>query len=136
MGSTELEFAAPASAENMVSNAKQSQEKHMNSKFTSATIAVTLLGSAFVAQADGQSIYSEHCSSCHNGGFKGFMAGAPKVGKDSAWKEYFAVSVEESTNNVFNGSEKHKAMGEEESLTLEEVKAAVGYITSITNIGK
>ncbi len=108
----------------------------MRVRFLLPVIAIVLYSLSHTAQADGQSTYAANCGSCHGGGFKGMMARAPKTGKDKAWKKYFSVSVEESKSKVFDGTGKHKGMGTEANLTLEEVSAAVDYILSKTNIGK
>ena len=84
--------------------------------------------------ADGESIYTQHCGSCHNGGLKGLMARAPKIGKDSAWKKYFLTGVDDTKNKVFIGTDKHKAMGKEANLSADEIGAAVDHILSETNI--
>ena len=82
--------------------------------------------------ADGEEIYSDHCGSCHNGGLKGFMAGAPKIGDEEDWSEYFLNGVDMAKTKVFSGSDDHKGMGKEANLTEAQVGASVDYIVSKT----
>lgn len=97
-------------------------------------VACLLVGLSTGVRADGESIYSENCGSCHNGGFKGMMARAPKIGKDSAWKKRFANGLEQTQSGVLSGTDKHKAMGTEAGLSAEQINEAIAYILSKTNV--
>ncbi len=108
----------------------------MKKQVTPWLTAIILIGLNPTVFADGESTYKEHCGSCHGGGFKGMLARAPKTGKQSAWTDYFKVSVDQSTSDVFKGTPKHKAMGKEADLSQEEIRAAVDFILSKTNISK
>ena len=79
----------------------------------------------------GKTIYKKACGSCHNGGIKGWVSGAPKAGKDAAWAKYFQNGLAQSKKDIFNGTEKHEAMGKKEGFSQEEIDAAVDYIISL-----
>lgn len=95
-----------------------------------------LLGSAALAEEtavpDGPKIYKKDCASCHSGGVKGFLAKAPKTGKDSAWEKYFQGGTDQAVSDVFAGTKKHQAIGKESGYTKAEIAAAVQHIVSST----
>ncbi len=91
-----------------------------------------LVNTTTLAEEDGESVYKQVCKSCHGGGIKGWLSGAPKAGKDSAWKEYFSISLAEIKANIYNGTDKHEGMGEKEGLSENAVGAAVDHIIALT----
>jgi cytochrome c5 len=77
-------------------------------------------------------IYKTYCASCHNGGFKGWMTGAPKIKEIDEWKPYFEKGVDEMTHNVYTGEKKHEIKGECEDCSKTEIRAVVSHIVSAT----
>lgn len=80
----------------------------------------------------GEKVYKKACASCHGGGFKGFLSGAPKTGKNSAWEKFLQKGPEQAKADVFEGSKNHEAIGKKEGYSEEEIGAAVDYIVSVT----
>lgn len=76
--------------------------------------------------------YEEYCASCHNGGFKGWITGAPKIGKLKKWKPFFDTGLDEMTKNVMTGEKKHEIKGGCETCTEADIRAINKYIMSVT----
>ena len=77
--------------------------------------------------ADGEAVYNKSCKMCHGSG----MMSAPKVGDAEAWKAVVAKGRDVLYDHSINGFHDKGMMppkGGDDSLTDEEVKAAVDYM--------
>ncbi len=97
-----------------------------------AILAIVLTASVALADEDGEKVYKDVCKSCHGGGMKGWLSGAPKAGKKSAWEDHFNASLAQIKTDIFKGTDNHEAMGEKEGLSESAVGAAVDHIISLT----
>lgn len=96
-------------------------------------LAVTLSNSTTLL-AEGSSTFNKVCSSCHTGGFKGWVTGAPNINKQSHWKEYLEKhSIEQMMDIVLQGKNDHKLKGGCSKCTDEEIINAINYIISEVN---
>lgn len=73
---------------------------------------------------DGEGIYGNVCSACHNSG----AAGAPIRGEDEAWAERTEQGFATLLDHAINGIGAMPAKGGNASLSDEEVEAAVAYM--------
>lgn len=85
---------------------------------------------AYGGTTDGKTIYENLCHSCHTAG----VAGAPKLGDKAAWAPRLAQGMQTLVEHAINGykgpdGNMMPAKGGNPSLTDEQVKAAVGWIT-------
>ena len=94
----------------------------------SVVILLLVMVPAVFADATGQGVYMNFCTSCHASG----IAGAPKVGDKSAWAERSAKGTETLVQNAINGYQGRTgfmpARGGNSALTDEEVSSAVLYM--------
>ncbi len=81
----------------------------------------------------GKSVFDKTCTSCHTGGFKGWITGAPEIGDWDDWELYFQKGFSVLVTNVIEGKKGHAVKGECEDCTGEQIKAAIEYIISETN---
>ncbi|WP_165007546.1 c-type cytochrome [Neisseria yangbaofengii] len=81
------------------------------------------------AGVDGKAVYDGLCMACHASG----VAGAPKVGNAADWKERLAQGKDTLYKHSIEGFTGKKGMmpakGGNPSLTDDEIKAAVDYMT-------
>ncbi len=85
------------------------------------------------AQAgEGEKIYSEHCSSCHDGGFFGWLSGAPKTGDLPGWEPFLKKGVDKMVASAIKGTERMDPKGDCDTCTDEQIRKAVEYIVSQT----
>ena len=95
-------------------------------------LAVLFILLAFVMTSHGQTenkTFSEVCQSCHTGGFKGWLSGAPNVKDKSKWEKYIKRDpVEKMKEIVLKGTKDHKAKGGCEKCSDGEIRAAVDYM--------
>lgn len=93
-----------------------------------------LCGSFWVpslAVADGQQVFENVCASCHTGGFKGWVSGAPDVRDAQEWAPYLQRdSLEVMRRIVVKGNADHKPKGDCEDCTEAEVIQAIDYLLS------
>ena len=76
--------------------------------------------------------FDDVCESCHTGGFKGWISGAPNVEKKSDWQKYIERdSIHEMQKIVLNGSENHKVKGDCKSCSDEQIIEAIDYMMSL-----
>lgn len=80
----------------------------------------------------GKEVFNKTCSSCHTGGFKGWMTSAPEIGDWDDWESYFEKDLSEMTKNVIEGTKGHEVKGDCSDCTDEQIKAAIEYIISVT----
>lgn len=77
-------------------------------------------------------LFDETCSSCHTGGFKGWMTGAPEIGDWDDWEPYFKEGLPAMVKDINEGTDRHEAKGDCDGCTEEQIKAAIEYIMSET----
>ncbi len=100
--------------------------------------SLVLVANSFVQQEEeniGKNVFEETCESCHTGGFKGWMTGAPEIGDLDDWEEYFKKDLSVLVTNVNEGTKGHAVKGECEECTEEQIKAAIKYIIAETKKG-
>lgn len=73
----------------------------------------------------GAEVYNAVCTACHTTG----VLGAPKL-EQAAWTERAANGLESLLNNAINGINQMPARGGDPSITDEEMKSAVLYMTA------
>ncbi|MPW28262.1 hypothetical protein F9L16_04515 [Agarivorans sp. B2Z047] len=96
-----------------------------------ALSALLLVPSATVF-AD-EAAFKKVCSSCHSGGVKGWMSGAPNVKKKQEWTEYHQRHNEEEMRAiVINGFNDHKVKGGCKSCSDDEINEALDFIFANT----
>lgn len=83
-----------------------------------------------VAKSDGKPrsaevVYNAICKACHETG----VAGAPKTGDKAAWAPRLATGNAALLKSVINGKNAMPPRGGDTSLTDDELKAAVEYLT-------
>ncbi len=81
---------------------------------------------------DGQQIYEDNCGKCHNGGFKGWITGSPKIGKPKDWSKFFPTGLDTLVKWVVTGEKGHDKKGDCEECTQEDIRAAVIHIMEAT----
>ena len=96
--------------------------------------SLVIVANSLVLQEEniGKNVLENTCQSCHTGGFKGWMTGAPEIGDWDDWEEYFEKDLSVLVANVNEGTKGHAIKGECEECTEEQVKAAIEYIIAET----
>ena len=97
--------------------------------------SLIIVANSFVQQEEenvGKNVFDGTCQSCHTGGFKGWMTGAPEIGDWDDWEEYFEKDLSVLVTNVNEGTKGHAVKGECEKCTEEQIKAAIEYIIAET----
>ncbi|KTD17825.1 cytochrome c [Legionella jordanis] len=82
-------------------------------------------GGAAKYPANGQEVYEENCSMCHNEG----KDGAPKLGDKAAWKSLIAKNIDVLVENTVKG-DYHPKNGGCKECTTGEILEAVKYMVS------
>lgn len=77
------------------------------------------------ADTSGSDIYAQSCAGCHDGGLKGWMTGAPKVGDQEAWQPLIAKGIEAMTAASIQGFNKMPAKGGCDECSDAQIKAAI-----------
>lgn len=84
-----------------------------------------------VSYASGEKVFENNCASCHSGGLKGWLSGAPAIGDKSDWSEFFDKnSLETMKSVVLNGENNHKKKGGCEDCSDDDINLAVDYVHS------
>lgn len=100
-----------------------------NFKAVNATLFICLMSSQIVNAASENKVFNKVCQSCHTGGFKGFMSGAPSIEDKDAWQEYLKNhSADEMKTIVLQGSDEHKVKGGCKKCSDEEIIGALEYM--------
>lgn len=100
-------------------------------KFAKSIIASFILLTAFTVPLTYADTFQEVCASCHNGGFKGFISGAPDINNKEAWQKYLdRDTLEEMLEILLLGTKEHKAKGGCSSCTDQQIIDAIKYILS------
>jgi len=77
-----------------------------------------------------ESIYKDFCKACHEGGFKGWITGAPDVDAPLEWDQFRKKGLETMVKNTINGTEHMDPKGGCKECTDEQIKFTVEYINS------
>ncbi len=96
-------------------------------------LLIFLQGVTTIAVAEdptGKSVYKDYCASCHEGGFKGWITGAPDVDAPSEWELFRKKGLEAMVENTMKGTEHMDPKGGCGSCTREQIEAAVKHIDS------
>lgn len=95
-------------------------------------LVLSILSAGFVSakeQAEtGKEIYLNDCASCHSGGFKGWVTGAPETGNKPDWVEFEKEGVEKMTEITIKGGDGMDPMGGCKTCSKEQIREAVEYI--------
>lgn len=94
--------------------------KPIGSSATSAAVAA-----APVAARSGKEVYSAVCAVCHKAG----VAGAPKLDDKAVWEPRVATGLDALMTTAINGKGAMPARGGNPSVTDEELKATILYMT-------
>ncbi len=86
------------------------------------------VAAAPAAARSGKEVYTAVCSVCHASG----VAGAPKVGDKAAWEPRVATGLDALLNTAMNGKGAMPARGGNPSVTDDELKAVILYMTKET----
>lgn len=108
-------------------------------KLTGVLLVLTLglfSVSVLADKISGKQVFDNVCSSCHNGGFRGFISGAPKIGNNEKWKYRLVGGIKPAIEKVWQGDDEHDSMHKEEGLIKQEVSTAINYIISKTPVLK
>ena len=99
---------------------------------------ITAFGALFMnnsvpeLNSDGKTVFENSCASCHTGGFKGWMSGAPEIGEKEEWTKFFEKGESSMNKNVFEGTKRHEAKGGCDDCSKEQIEAAIKFILSET----
>ncbi len=108
--------------------------KHTNNSIGRiVTIALTALVvnvslAANATDNTGKEVFEKECASCHTGGFKGWVSGAPEIGVKEDWLKYMKNGPEQMTKVTIEGSDGMDPMGGCETCSKAQIKGAVDYI--------
>jgi cytochrome c5 len=80
---------------------------------------------------DGESVYNAACVACHQAG----VAGAPKLGDETAWAERIASGEDALVASVVKGKGAMPPKGGNASLSEAQIKAAVAYMVEKSSPG-
>lgn len=101
--------------------------KHNIKKNAFPLMLTTLLFSSYSYASN--NTFNDVCQSCHTGGFKGWISGAPNVDKKGDWQEYIERdSIKEMQKIVLNGSDDHKVKGGCNRCSDKQVMEAIDYM--------
>ena len=80
----------------------------------------------------GKTIYQNACADCHEGGFWGWLSGAPSIKDASQWKPYLEKDVENIIQAAIQGTDGGMdPKGDCDECTEEEIRKAVEYMLSV-----
>ena len=80
----------------------------------------------------GKKIYQNACADCHEGGFWGWLSGAPSIKDASQWKPYLEKDVENIIQAAIQGTDGGMdPKGDCDECTDEEIRKAVEYMLSV-----
>ena len=82
----------------------------------------------------GEKIYERICADCHDGGFWGWISGAPSIHNKSDWEKYLKKDLLELIQSAKKGTDGGMdPKGGCEECTDEEIGMAVNYMVSQVN---
>lgn len=103
----------------------QQEESAPGSATPTATRTETSADTATAStNSQGQKIYDSACHSCHSTG----VAGAPKLGDQTAWKEKIAKGMDSLVQSTINGKGNMPPKGGDQTLSEDDIRAAVTYM--------
>lgn len=99
-------------------------------KITVKTLAILTASLLLSTQSQGANrTFDKVCKSCHTGGLKGFISGAPNINKPTSWIKYLERdSVEQMQQIVIHGNADHKAKGDCDHCSDQQVIDAIDYM--------
>jgi len=89
-------------------------------------------GSTVTTSSIGPEVYQGSCATCHSGGLKGWLTGAPKVGDKEAWKPLIAKGVDAMTIFSIKGVNKMPAKGGCTQCSDEQIKFAIEHMLELS----
>ncbi|WP_070963941.1 c-type cytochrome [Vibrio sonorensis] len=98
-----------------------------------AAVFALVVGFLSLSAMAGEAAFEKVCSSCHSGGFKGMVTGAPNVNEREEWQSFHASKNEEEMRQVvMQGLNDHKPKGGCKKCSDSEINAAIDYVLSVT----
>ena len=95
-------------------------------------LALTLPVWADESASMGKTIYQNACADCHEGGFWGWLSGAPSIKDPSQWKPYLEKNVEKIIQAAIQGTDGGMdPKGDCDECTEEEIRKTVEYMLSV-----
>ena len=80
----------------------------------------------------GKKIYQNACADCHEGGFWGWLSGAPSIKDASQWEPYLEKDMEKIIQAAIQGTDGGMdPKGDCDECTDEEIRKAVEYMLSV-----
>ena len=76
----------------------------------------------------GEKTFKKYCASCHTGGFKSWLTGAPNISDREEWKSSLDKEIPDLVNIIFTGADDHKLKGGCKKCTEEQIKQAIEHI--------
>ena len=84
------------------------------------------------SSSTGSEVYQGACATCHGGGFKGWMTGAPTVGDKEVWTPLIAKGVDAMTTFSIMGVNKMPAKGGCSQCSDEQIKSAIEHMVKLS----
>jgi cytochrome c5 len=80
---------------------------------------------------NGKKTFDKVCSSCHTGGFKGWLSGAPEIGNKEKWAKFIKRdSIDTMKKIVLKGTDDHKVKGGCKKCADSDILSAVEYMVA------
>ena len=98
-------------------------------------LLLVMFSSAVLAEGDlvaGKKIFEDSCASCHGGGFKGWVSGAPNVNEKDSWAEYLGKPTAQLYSEIINGTDTHEPKGGCEECSKDDIEKSIDYIINVT----
>jgi cytochrome c5 len=121
---------ANQSGQKLKEPAEKSDSTKEEAKAPAAVVAAAAPAAAATtlsAAPDGKAIYEKSCAACHMTG----AANAPKAGDKAAWEPRLKEGMEHLYEHAIQGKGAMPPKGGNASLSDEQVKSAVDYLTSL-----
>lgn len=83
---------------------------------------------SYAENGTGETIYAKHCGRCHDGGFLGWIAGAPKIGDKEVWKPLLGKGAEIIKTNTLKGVGRMDPKGGCAECSVADIEAAVDHM--------
>ncbi len=91
-------------------------------------ICALVMTASYSLQAE-NAAFEKVCQSCHTGGFKGWVSGAPNVNSKDDWAKFHERDSEADMRDiVLNGLNDHELKGGCSKCSNEEINSAIDYI--------
>ncbi|RLA06341.1 MAG: hypothetical protein DRQ51_09725 [Gammaproteobacteria bacterium] len=93
--------------------------------------SLLVLGINQATADNGKKTFDKVCSSCHTGGFKGWMSGAPDISDKKEWSKFIKRdSIDKMKKIVLKGTDDHKVKGGCKKCADKDILSSVDYIIS------